>query len=299
MATKVINTSEIEGIKPFLKKLSIPTRDSHKGQNGKILVIGGSSLFHSASIWAAEIASYIVDMVFYSSVEENNEIVREAKTKFHNGIVVRQVDIEHYIEEADSILIGPGMMRSVGPLKPTEDYNLKDLGELSQIEHEGVQTYYLTKYILKKYPKKKFVLDAGALQMMKPDWLLKLSQHAILTPHKEEFVKLFGKDSIEDCAKKYHCTILNKGKDDVIANNAQIFTVQGGNQGLTKGGTGDLLAGLAAALYAKNDSMTAAILASFLLKKSADRLQLTKGYWYNVTDLIDEIPKMLTEISNL
>ena len=55
-----------------LKTLYVPPPDSHKGQNGKLLVIGGSHLFHAASLWALTVASRIVDLVHYSSVPENN-----------------------------------------------------------------------------------------------------------------------------------------------------------------------------------------------------------------------------------
>ena len=68
-----INASDIKG------KLYIPAEDSHKGQNGKLLIIGGSHLFHAASLWALKVASRIVDMVFYSSVPENNELVMKMK----------------------------------------------------------------------------------------------------------------------------------------------------------------------------------------------------------------------------
>ena len=91
-----------------LKKLYIPPPSSHKGQNGKLMIVGGSELFHGASLWALKIASRIVDMVFYSSVPENNEIVQKAKQEFRDGIVIRRNQIESYIEEADCVLIGPG-----------------------------------------------------------------------------------------------------------------------------------------------------------------------------------------------
>src|SRR3989338_5868432 len=91
----------------ILKKLYIPPPNSHKGQNGKLLIIGGSKLFHAASLWSLQVASRIVDMVFYSSVPENNQIVLEAKKEFRNGIVVSRNKIEDYIEEADCLLIGP------------------------------------------------------------------------------------------------------------------------------------------------------------------------------------------------
>ena len=71
----------------LLKQLYRPAKASHKGQNGKLLVIGGSELFHAAAFWTADVASRIVDLVHFSSpVMENNELMRiKAKEKFWNG----------------------------------------------------------------------------------------------------------------------------------------------------------------------------------------------------------------------
>src|SRR3990167_655551 len=93
----------------ILTQLYRPPKNSHKGQNGKLLVIGGSDLFHSASMWSLEVASRIVDMVFYSSVPVNEAIVKKQKERFHDGIVVPQGKLNEYIKEADCVLIGPGM----------------------------------------------------------------------------------------------------------------------------------------------------------------------------------------------
>src|SRR3989344_2811517 len=97
-----------------LKSLFLPPSDSHKGQNGRLLIIGGSHLFHAASLWALKVASRIVDLVHYSSVAENNEIVAKLKEEFRDGIVVKREAIESYIEEDDCVLIGPGMVRAEG-----------------------------------------------------------------------------------------------------------------------------------------------------------------------------------------
>src|SRR3989337_2652142 len=91
--------------------LALPARGSHKGNNGRLLVIGGSHLFHAASLWALTVASRIVDLVHYSSVPENNAHVEKAKEEFRNGIVVPRSEVDSYIEEDDCILIGPGMTR--------------------------------------------------------------------------------------------------------------------------------------------------------------------------------------------
>ncbi len=266
-----------------LKKLYTPPSDSHKGQNGRVMVIGGSKLFHAASLWALEMAARIADMVYYASVAENNQIVAEAKTQFRNGIVVPRDKIEQYIEEADSILIGPGLPRPDGQ-EPGDD-----------------ETKSLTERLLKAYPHKRWVIDGGSLQVIDPSLI---PPEAILTPHTREFETLFKMELTSDdermkitadMAKKYNCTIVLKGPTDIIASPTEAVTVPGGNAGMTRGGTGDVLAGLTASLYAKNPPFLSAMAASFFNKRAAERLFENKGYWYTSTDLIHTIPIIMKE----
>lgn len=284
-----------------LKNLYLPAKDSHKGQNGRLLIIGGSKLFHSASLWALKVASRIVDLVHYSSIEENNKIVQKLKEEFRDGIVVPRTNVEDYINEDDCVLIGPGMIRTENSKFKIQNSKLQlktqNLKEISEIEDEGLQTYYLTKYLLLKYPLKKWVIDAGALQMMDPSWI---PQNAILTPHHLEFKKLFGReytsDAVREEAKKHNCIILAKGEKDIVASKDKIQIVEGGNVGMTKGGTGDVLAGLVAAFYCKNDPFIAAISGSYINKKAGDDLYQKMGYFFNASDLADQIPQTMKNL---
>lgn len=294
-----------------LKQLYVPPSGSHKGQNGKLLLIGGSHLFHAASLWSLKIASRIVDMVFYASIPENNRIVHEAKKEFRDGIVVPRENVEDYINEADCVLLGPGMVRTEERLHPTEDYMIKNLSELDEIEHEGIQTYYMTKYLLHKYPKKKWVIDGGALQMAEPEWLAGLSQ-VIITPHHEEFERIKLKsqnakvknaiqnskieDQVSVFAKEYDCIVLLKGEEDLVCSPKECVRIVGGNAGMTKGGTGDVLAGLVAALACKNDLFLAAKAGSYINKKAGEALFEKVGYTFNSSDLVDEIPALMKKM---
>lgn len=304
----IIKTSDNSSIQPFIKKLYLPQPYTHKGQNGKVLIIGGSSLFHAASIWAAEVASYFVDIVHYSSTIENEKVFLSLKKKFSNGIIVPQKDLPDYVKEDDAILIGPGMLREL----KIQNSKLKidKFGKILKINNEGEYTYYLTKYLIENFPEKKFIFDAGSLQMMEKNWLTNLRQTPIITPHQVEFERLFHLPIIQksqkekaamvkEIAKKYKTTILLKAVDDIISDGEKLFIVQGGNAGLTKGGTGDILAGLVGAFYTKNRSLESAIIASYLLKKAADTLFELKGYWYNISDIIEIIPKTLKSLINL
>lgn len=311
----------------ILKQLYIPPLDSHKGQNGKLMVIGGSHLFHAASLWALQIASRIVDMVFYSSVPENNLIVEELKKEFRNGIIVRRDDIESYIDEADVVLIGPGMMRA--EKVQSSKLKVQSLEEINRLEDEGEQSYWLTKYLLEKYPHKKWVIDAGALQMMDPSWLSPLEGNTIVTPHPIEFERVFGMQataqSISEMSKKYKTIIVLKGEEDIVCGpfdsgthqmvhpsaqavrgseepsgsrrgEIRCVRISGGNSGMTKGGTGDVLAGLIGALATKNDLWLAATAGAYINKKAGESLFEKVGYYFNASDLADEIPLVMKQI---
>lgn len=264
--------------KTILKQLYLPAPSSHKGENGKLMIIGGSHLFHAAFLWSLTIASKIVDMVFYSSVAENNEIVQKAKEEFRDGIVVPRRDIEKYIDEAECVLIGPGLPRKEGKTAADDD------------------TQTLTETLLKQYPHKKWVVDGGSLQMIHPSILPK---GAVVTPHSREFVKLFGieatQDSVRAMAEKYDIIIVAKAEKDIVCSKDQCVIITGGNAGMTKGGTGDVLAGLIAALACKNDAWTAAVAGSYFNKKAGDTLFKKVGYYFNASDLANEIPKVMKE----
>ncbi len=232
----------------ILRNLYKPKKNSHKGQNGKLLVIGGSDLFHAASLWALETASRVVDMVFYASTPVNQEIVTKQKQKFREGIVVPDGKLDEYIKEADCVLIGPGMER-------------------------GTETEKQVNELLKKYPEKKWVVDGGALQMMEKKLL---TRKMIITPHTKEFKRVFAIEASQEqavkMAKEHGCTIVLKGKEDVVCDETKCLVNQTGNEGMTKGGTGDVLAGLIAALYCKNKAMIAGSVGVYVNGLAGDRL---------------------------
>lgn len=292
-----------------LKNLYIPPAASHKGQNGRLLVIGGSHLFHAASLWALTVASRIVDLVHYSSVPENNELILGIKEEFRNGIVVGRDHIEEYVMEDDCILIGPGMARAESEQISNIQHPISNISQLKDIKDEGLQTKALTDYLLKKYPEKQWVIDAGALQMMD---ISLIPKHAILTPHHGEFELLCNKSQIPNLnvqtiemkvkvfAQTYNCIVLLKGQTDLACGgDGECRAIEGGNAGMTKGGTGDVLAGLIAALACKNNPFLATIAGSFINKKAGDELYQRVGPFFNATDLANQIPQTMKLILGL
>lgn len=271
-----------EALNLAFQHLVLPDAHSHKGQNGKVLIIGGSQLFHAASKWSLDIASKFVDMVFYSSVPSNNHLIEQVKGRFWNGIVIPREEISSYIEEADSILVGPGMTRT----SDTEE---------------------ITSTLVRNYPNKRWVIDAGALQMIDPD---SLTPNCILTPHRKELTYLEQKGAPLEGLVSRGITVLMKGQQDTLYASPERWqnmgfksniqgetntplTISGGNPGMTKGGTGDVLAGLLAALYAKSDALSATLIASYANKRAGELLAKQVGPFFNASDLVDQVPQVI------
>jgi hydroxyethylthiazole kinase-like uncharacterized protein yjeF len=250
----------------IIKDLYQPPRDSHKGQNGRLLVIGGSELFHAAIFWSAQVASKMVDLVhFCSPSAENNDLERKKlKEGFWEGIVVDFASVDDYISEDDCILIGPGMTRNP-------------------------ETKEIADSLLSKFPNKRWVVDGGALQEVDSNLL---NENMIITPHHKEWAR-FNDELVNFSTKHQNLTILLKGEKDYVCQGEQVLEITGGNAGLTKGGTGDVLAGLVAALYCKNDAFLSAQVGSYVNKKAGESLAERVGIYYNAGDLVAEVPKIL------
>jgi len=263
MATKLFQKEE-------LSQLWQPKEDSNGEDNGQVTIIGGSSLFHGAPMFAVKAASRIVDMVFFGSTERDLEKV----AKVNSFIWVPWEEIDEYVAKSDAVLIGPGMMRY--------RRTMEDGG--------GEITKKVTKGLLEKFPDKKWVIDGGSLQVMEAGWI---PQNAVVTPNKKEYQMLFGEEKPEDAAKNYKCVIVSKGPVAYVTDGETTYEIKGGNAGLTKGGTGDVLAGIIVGLLAKNPPLLAAAAGTYLIKKTAEVLYEKVGYNFNADDVSERVFEVL------
>jgi ADP-dependent NAD(P)H-hydrate dehydratase / NAD(P)H-hydrate epimerase len=257
--------------KEILKKLSRPNPASHKGENGRVFVIAGSTKFHGALILCIQTASRVVDMVYVHTVDQYMQLMKNLKSEIATFIGVTHDDIVNTINMVDVVIIGPG-------LEETEE-NIK-----------------LLKKILIDYPDKKIVIDATAFWHLDPNLLHK---NCIVTPHSREFKNTFQHDAtpenVKKMAAKYGCVVVLTGETDYISNGQKLYENKTGNVGMTKGGTGDVLVGLVGGLFAVNDSLVSAMAATYLTGTAGDRLLEAQGTFYNANDLIGILGKIWKE----
>lgn len=251
--------------KSILTKLNKPNPDSHKGENGRVLVIAGSKKYHGALLMTIKTASRIVDMVYVHSVAENLELIKDLKSKISTYIGVSKKELWDTIELVDTIIIGPGLEEN--------RFNKK-----------------FTDKILKKYPEKKIVVDATALWYVNPKLLHK---NSVVAPHSREFEHVFkcdpNSDNVLKMAKCHNCLIALTGKEDYISDGENLWVNKTGNVGMTKGGTGDVLVGIIGGLLATNDTLTSILAGVYLNGFVGDKLKKKKGTFYNAEDLIEEL----------
>ncbi|MBU0532391.1 NAD(P)H-hydrate dehydratase [Candidatus Micrarchaeota archaeon] len=234
-------------------KLHIPEKDSHKGENGKLLIVGGSKEYHGAPMLAILAARRFVDLIYFYPGENDHHLINAVKT-------IPEVIVLHdlrKIDEMDCVLSGVGLGKG--------------------------------KFNARQLEAKKLVIDGDGLKRIKG----RVPKNAILTPHEGEFRMLFGRsgteNNVKEMANLHKCIILKKGAVDIISNGKEIVTNTVHNVGMTKGGTGDVLAGLVAALACKNDSFTATVAATKIAGNAGNRLKKRYGYNYCASDLANEL----------
>ncbi|HPA97853.1 MAG TPA: NAD(P)H-hydrate dehydratase, partial [Methanothrix sp.] len=140
----------------------------------------------------------------------------------------------------------------------------------------------------------KTVIDADAL-------LSELPLKGIVTPHAGEFQRISGIslsdlpyrariEPVRGYAREKDLVVLLKGNVDLISDGEVVRANATGNPGMTVGGTGDVLAGITAAFYARASPLRAAVAAAFVNGRAGDLAYLERDYGMMATDVIEKIP---------
>jgi ADP-dependent NAD(P)H-hydrate dehydratase / NAD(P)H-hydrate epimerase len=141
------------------------------------------------------------------------------------------------------------------------------------------------------------VIDAGALGLVTLE-ALRRARPTILTPHEGEFTRLLGKlegskiDRASAAATRSGATVIYKGSDTVIASpDGRVTLAPPASPWLATAGTGDVLAGMAAAMLGRGlDAHEAACAAVWLHGEAARRA----GVGFIADDLCRYIPAALS-----
>ncbi len=266
----------------------IPARNltSRKGDNGKVLVVGGSYLYHGAPILSSIAALRTGADLVYTCVPKVNAQATRAISP--NLIVIPLVD---------SKLTRGAVNKLLGQIPNDLDSATIGMG-LAIADKEALNL--LVKSLLDRDVR--LSLDASALV----NYILPHIQNknVVVTPHAGEFKRMFG-DTLPKSKKERIClvekyarenaiTILLKGATDIISDGKKTFLNTKLTPAMTVGGTGDVLSGIVASMLSRNrNPLESSAAASFVNGMAAKIVQRKVGLHMVASDLFDAIPVAL------
>jgi len=264
--------------------------ESHKGDFGRLLVVGGSETFSGAPTLVAEAALRTgVDLVYVAAPEKTAYAI----SSLSPDLITIKLEGKHlnpnnldaltpYVKVSDAVVLGPGI-----GLHPETGEAVEEIVET--VEKSG----------------KPLLLDADGLKAF-AQFKRKLNVPLVLTPHPGEYAILTGSKppepmsekvlAVQKTAAKLKATVLLKGHVDVVSDGERVKLNFTGNPGMTVGGTGDVLSGIVGAFLAqKVDCFEAAVAGAFANGAAGDFVFEEKGPHMVATDLVRHIPSVLND----
>lgn len=277
-------------------------RDSHKGSFGTVLAVAGSAYYRGAALLAAEgalrtgagiVTLASVEPVLAAAVARLPECCLCPCVAGAEGGISPESIPQLQRQKATVLLLGPG------------------LGGTAQSTGRAAETRTLVQKLLPGFAGSA-VLDADGLNaaadLLQTEKMPHPQGELILTPHPGEMARLTGHSAAEinadregmalRYAKAWNAVVVLKGAHTVIAGpDGRCAVNPTGNPGLSRGGSGDVLAGMTSALLACGlPAFEAAACAVYLHGAAADRAAALHGETGMLPhDLLDALGTLFAE----
>lgn len=265
---------------------------AHKGDSGRLLVIGGSEVFSGApALMSLAALRTGVDIVLTATPSVSAHDVASMSPDLimikleGNNLNPKNIDVlKKYVKTVDAVAMGPGL----GLALETKSF-VKAAVDI--IEAAG----------------KPLLLDADGLKAFS-EFKRPLKGPLVLTPHAGEYAILTGRklpanedlagriSRVKKTAAELNAVLLVKGATDIISDGKRVKLNFTGNPGMAVGGTGDVLSGIIGALLAqKADAFEAATAGAFVNGAAGDFVANEVGSHMVASDLLDWIPAVFNE----
>jgi NAD(P)H-hydrate epimerase len=278
-AEKIIGPGDLQALK---------SRNSwsRKGDNGRVLVIGGNETYSGAPALTGMGAVQVgIDLVSILTPQKISNVIRSYSPEF----IVYDYPSPHLtveslpgqlIEQNDVIALGPG------------------LGQHSETKKAVSEVLKLVKQF-----EKSIVIDADALKLLN---ISEVTPKTILTPHAGEFAILtdisipassyeFHKrcELVQEVSAQFSNVWVIKGHWDIVTDQTERLKInKTGTPQMTRGGTGDVLAGLIAGFLTQTEvPFYAACIGAYINGRAGE---LVKND-FNLSNLLRHVPAAIQE----
>lgn len=275
---------------------TLPLRkdDAHKGEVGRIAIVGGCSgevtmigapaLVANAALSAG---AGLVQMFLPEAITAQTLLMAPCATARRLDAHSSKILSGLSKFSADVLAIGPGLGDSL------ESPAVVEL--VAAFQHP-------------------VVIDADALILLSQagDAEFNNPRRIVMTPHPGEATRLLARTNTDRTAElsrmprrivaqnlqaMYGCVVVLKGQGTIVTNGDRIYINETGNSGMATAGAGDVLTGIIAALIGQNmDPFEAAILGVYLHGLAGDFAAEELGRWsMTATDILDYLPEAFHE----
>jgi hydroxyethylthiazole kinase-like uncharacterized protein yjeF len=261
--------------------------DSHKGDNGLVLVVAGSATLAGApryvTLGAYRAGADLVHVAAPPGLSPTlrawgPEAIVHATGRGDHLTPAALPAIERLMDRCKAVVLGPGLGQRASTL----------LASRAVIEAAAERDLPA-------------VVDADGLDALTDALLARHGARMVLTPHAREFSDLAGRDAtranVQAYARRHGVTVLRKSAVDVVSDGHRTRECRRGHPTLTVGGTGDVLAGITGCLLAKGAApFEAACAASYLLKSAGEVAASLRSYGATAGDVAEAIPAILARL---
>ena len=278
-------------------------RDSHKGTFGTVLAVAGSAYYRGAALLAVEgalrtgagiVTLASVEPVLAAAVARTPECCLCPCIAGAEGGISPESIPRIQRQKATVLLLGPG------------------LGGAAQSAARAAETRALVQTLLPAFAGSAVLdadgLNAAAQLLAAGEAFPHPAGELIVTPHPGEMARLTGlsaaqinadrEETARTYAQKWNVVVVLKGSRTVVAApDGRVRVNPTGNPGLARGGSGDVLSGMTAALLACGlPAFEAAACAVYLHGATADRAAAVLGeYGMLPHDILPQLGRIFAE----
>ncbi|MFU7516572.1 NAD(P)H-hydrate dehydratase [Clostridium sp. HCS.1] len=267
----------------YRKLLRKRKKYGHKGSYGKVAILAGSKGYTGAAYISTQ--SCVVAGAGLTTLVTTKYVQDKLSSRLIEAMTANidsMEDLKGLFKNVNVIAIGPGIDK--------EDKYKDIFADLI------------------KYKDKKFVIDAGAFNLLKDnsEIMMGIKEKAILTPHPGEMARLIDK-SIEyveenrvEVAKKFakenKVVVLLKGYNTIITDGEFVYINSSGNSKMASGGMGDCLTGIISALLAQGHTEIESALIGAYVHGIAGELASEGKYSTIASEVIENISRAMNYI---
>ncbi len=275
---------------------------SHKGDNGRVLIVGGGPFSGAPTLAALGALRAGADWVTIAAPKSVSSVI----SSLSPNLIVHPLSSEILVEKDvptvlnlirahDVVVIGMGLGAEEETKRAARRIIEDEASRRVVVDADGFYGLHLPLKMGEEVRDKFVIVTPHAGEFSKMELKRKGSEKSVKVQVPPEDTKEARMDFVKTFSSANRVTTLMKGPTDIISDGVRVKQNKAGNAGMTVGGTGDVLAGVTGAFFAivTDDPLKAATAAAFVNGAAGNIAFENKGFGLLATDVVENIPEVM------